>query len=386
MSLIKIKDDNGNFIEIPTSQAILGGDVLPIGTMVPYGNTEAPANWLVCDGSEISRVDFADLFAVIGTSYGEGDGILTFNLPDKRGKISVGLDSSDSDFNTIGKTGGEKEHTLTETEMPSHNHTTGIQGDTSYNPGTDLGTSGNSAGTLFDQSLGLSTTNSGGDQPHNNLQPYQVDNWIIKAFHSGVVTATTENSLSSNSTLNVPTVAAVNNGLDQKVGTIGGFLCDQTGVINLYSDAEYNVFGNSVNYTHFFTKEGPLKYKNCNTGTYYDIKDSNSTKFVDLLHSSSSTSTTGTEIIASTTENVYNYDLIYVEIGAIGDPNGENCAFVWHPDAISRRIASWDAISSHSVYGYLYAGSDGMSVRYLLREMTSYTDTWAFTKVYGIKF
>lgn len=384
MSLIKIKDDNGNFIEIPTSQAILGGDVLPIGTMVPYGNTEAPANWLVCDGSEISRVDFADLFAVIGTSYGEGDGILTFNLPDKRGKISVGLDSSDSDFNTVGKTGGEKEHTLTIAEMPSHNHA------------QRLGDNGTITGSgSYDWSMSDTARNydgsdlaqsTGGNQPHNNLQPYQVDNWIIKAFHSGVVTATTENSLSSNSTLNVPTVAAVNNGLDQKVGTIGGFLCDQAGVINLYSDAEYNVFGNSVNYTHFFTKEGPLKYKNCNTGTYYDIKDSNSTKFVNLLYSSSSTSTTNAEIIASTTENVYNYDLIYVEIGTTGNPESENCAFVWHPTSTSRRIASWDALSTYSVYGYLYAGSDGMSVRYLLREMTSYTDAWTFTKVYGIKF
>ena len=59
------------------------GDTLPIGSMLPYGNVNPPAGWLVCDGSAVSRTTYADLFSVIGTNYGEGDGTTTFNLDRK---------------------------------------------------------------------------------------------------------------------------------------------------------------------------------------------------------------------------------------------------------------------------------------------------------------
>ena len=58
-------------------------DTLPIGTQVAYGGITPPSGWLICDGSAISRTTYADLFAVIGTSYGAGDGSTTFNLPNK---------------------------------------------------------------------------------------------------------------------------------------------------------------------------------------------------------------------------------------------------------------------------------------------------------------
>ena len=56
-------------------------DTLPIGTQVAYGGTVPPTGWLICDGSAVSRTTYAELFKVIGTSYGEGDGSTTFNLP-----------------------------------------------------------------------------------------------------------------------------------------------------------------------------------------------------------------------------------------------------------------------------------------------------------------
>ena len=54
----------------------------PIGAIVPYGGDTAPTGYLLCDGSAVSRTTYADLFAVIGTKYGSGDGSTTFNLPD----------------------------------------------------------------------------------------------------------------------------------------------------------------------------------------------------------------------------------------------------------------------------------------------------------------
>lgn len=161
----------------------IGGESLPIGSMIPYGSQEnIPSNWKICDGSAISRETYAELFDVIGTSYGAGDGSTTFNLPDKRGRVSVGLDTNQTEFDTIGKRDGEKAHQLTVNEMPSHDHRlTPLvdirQGDgqTNANSGS-LGT--HLGGYVSKPNTAVSLT--GGDQPHNNLQPYEIDVWIIK--------------------------------------------------------------------------------------------------------------------------------------------------------------------------------------------------------------
>ena len=60
------------------------GDTLPIGSQIPFGSLTIPDNWLLCDGRAISRVDYSELFAAIGTSYGAGNGTNTFNLPNKK--------------------------------------------------------------------------------------------------------------------------------------------------------------------------------------------------------------------------------------------------------------------------------------------------------------
>lgn len=81
------------------------------------------------------------------------------------GKTLVGLDASDSDFNLIGKTGGEKTHTLTIDEMPSHSHKLAWQ----YS-----GTSGTTSAVLAYDGNEYAVSSRGGDQAHNNLQPYEV--------------------------------------------------------------------------------------------------------------------------------------------------------------------------------------------------------------------
>lgn len=95
---------------------------VPSGVVTAFAGTAAPDGWLLCDGSAVSRTTYSALFAAIGTAYGPGDGANTFNLPNLRGRVPVGLDAGQSDFSNVGKTGGAKTHTLSHAEMPSHTH------------------------------------------------------------------------------------------------------------------------------------------------------------------------------------------------------------------------------------------------------------------------
>lgn len=162
---------------------IAGGDTIPIGTIVPFTGTTAPTNWLICDGSEISRTTYEDLFTKIGTSFGEGNGTDTFNLPDLRGRIPIGAGSSDNDTHNfaLGSTGGEYEHTLTLAEMPSHKHNL-IWYDAGSGGGAKL-----PYGLASTKETGGDTSvikSAGGDSPHNNIQPYSTVNYIIKYSNS----------------------------------------------------------------------------------------------------------------------------------------------------------------------------------------------------------
>jgi microcystin-dependent protein len=150
----------------------------PIGAVSIFAGTVAPEGWLLCDGSEISRSTYSNLFNVIGTAYGAGDGSTTFNLPDMRHAVPVGIDSRDSDFNSVGKTGGEKTHTLIVDEIPSHNHSFAsvING---TNPSDSSPLRVQSDRYQWGGTSSTITTNTGNNQPHNNMQPYVVMNYII---------------------------------------------------------------------------------------------------------------------------------------------------------------------------------------------------------------
>jgi microcystin-dependent protein len=111
--------------------------LLPAGIgPLPWLGATAPAGWLLCDGSAVSRTTYAALFAEIGTTCGPGDGSTTFNLPDMRGRVPVGKNTGT--FLTLGQQGGEEAHALTSGEMPPHTHTgtTGTETASHYHSGT----------------------------------------------------------------------------------------------------------------------------------------------------------------------------------------------------------------------------------------------------------
>lgn len=167
------------------------------GMVMPYAGTAAPSGWLLANGQAVSRTTYADLFAVVGTTYGGGNGSTTFNVPNLQGRIPVGKDTGT--FGTLGATGGAETHTLTSAEIPGHTHT--FSGTTSNNGAhthdTGLGIvvqSGSGAGVRQTSGTGTSTSSngdhnhtysgttssSGGNGSHNNIQPYQVLNYCIK--------------------------------------------------------------------------------------------------------------------------------------------------------------------------------------------------------------
>lgn len=167
---------------------VKGGDT-PAGAGMEWFGATAPAGWLLQDGTVYLRSDYPDLYAAIGTTYNTGgETAQQFRVPNKKGRVGVGLDASQTEFSTRGKTGGAKTHTLGYTEVPVQKgvRMTWGQGNISFsgNPqAAATAPSGNGLGTWQnDPRYDADSANnmSQGGQPHNNLQPYLVHNFIIK--------------------------------------------------------------------------------------------------------------------------------------------------------------------------------------------------------------
>ena len=154
-------------------------DTLPIGTLQPFLGATAPQGYLFCEGQLLDKSKYPELYNICGNLFGESS-TTQFYLPDLRGRVIAGYDENDTSFNTIGKLLGEKSHTLTVNEMPSHNHK--IYGAlTGENKGAT--NSGNDWGVDTTRDWNKDAlTNTGGGQAHNNIQPTLVLKWIVKAY------------------------------------------------------------------------------------------------------------------------------------------------------------------------------------------------------------
>ena len=179
-------------------------DLSPVGAITMYGAAAAPSNWLLCDGAAVSRTTYADLFTAIGTTYGSGDGSLTFNVPDLQSKFPIGYDGGSS--YALAATGGATTDTptlsgtnagttLTAAQIPAHQHGTPLTGwpTGSWTGGTGASNSSIDASgfSLATGSVALTLDNTGGGSSHTHtwsgtssavdiLPPYLVVNYIIK--------------------------------------------------------------------------------------------------------------------------------------------------------------------------------------------------------------
>jgi microcystin-dependent protein len=145
------------------------------GTILMYAGSLAPPGWLLCNGAEVSRTTYANLFAVIGTTFGAGDGSTTFILPDLRGRSPIGMGQGTGLSNRVlGADGGAEKHKLTISEMPAHSH--------SYKRPYVTENEGQEEFDAWNKAMGTySTGNTGGNQSHNNMHPFLVVNYIIKS-------------------------------------------------------------------------------------------------------------------------------------------------------------------------------------------------------------
>lgn len=195
-----------------------GGDTVPIGSIVAFASDTIPNGWLLCDGSVVSRTTYSELFNAIGLNYVE-DGVEwldeeRFPLPNVKGKTVVGKDSTDTDFNTLGKTAGEKTHTLTKSELPKID----IQTKFASSSG------GDGSGLVYGTSTGSSPNNlvynvNYGSQAHNNLQPYLAENFIIKAKNTVVVKGDVIQETDTASENNTYSAKAIDNKLKTNIVT-----------------------------------------------------------------------------------------------------------------------------------------------------------------------
>jgi microcystin-dependent protein len=183
--------------QIPSGQnsssiAVLGpigvpSALIPSGCIMQYAGSSAPSGWLVCDGSAVSRTTCANLFAVIGTTYGNGNGTTTFNLPNFSGAVALGVGSNTehgSTSHTLGQTGGEETHILSTSELAAHTHTiTHTHSDINTVPSSAALGSAVAAGSTPSTTGASSAANSGSQGSsvgHNTLPPYLCVNFIVK--------------------------------------------------------------------------------------------------------------------------------------------------------------------------------------------------------------
>lgn len=140
----------------------------------------APKGWAMCNGQFLPINQNQPLFALLGTTFG-GDGRVNFALPDSRARTPIHVGSG----HTLGERGGEQAHTLTIGELPLHVHTMNastLDANTNLPAGAMLATAPliyNAPGGTLTTLDPATTTNTGGSQPHSNMQPFLTLNFCI---------------------------------------------------------------------------------------------------------------------------------------------------------------------------------------------------------------
>ena len=154
-----------------------------IGEIRMFGGNFAPQGWAFCQGQLLAIADNDALFALLGTTYG-GDGQTTFALPDLRGRIPI----HQGNGYLLAEQGGTETETLTAQQIPFHNHSAVALSDHANTKSPKNALPARADEPTYAQPGDLVAMNPqavsavGGNQPHENLQPYLCVNFIISLF------------------------------------------------------------------------------------------------------------------------------------------------------------------------------------------------------------
>lgn len=156
-------------------------DVLP-GSLVAFAGSALPPGYLACNGSAVSRTTYAVLFGAIGTTWGVGDGMTTFGLPDLRDRTAIGtspggLGTDRPTTRALADVGGEENHTLTNDELPPHAHPVAW-----YPVEVEAGVMDTQVNSVQDWSTPYTSPSGpdGNEFSHNTMQPFATVQWLIK--------------------------------------------------------------------------------------------------------------------------------------------------------------------------------------------------------------
>jgi microcystin-dependent protein len=157
-----------------------------VGEIRMFAGNFAPAGWNFCDGTLVPISQNETLFNLIGTTYG-GDGQSTFALPDLRGRLPLHMGNLTGTNFSLASTGGVETVTLTTQTIPAHGHPFVAAGATGNAASPQGAYAANSTIVLpYLVATGASpmtaVTNTGGSNPHNNLQPFLCISFIISLF------------------------------------------------------------------------------------------------------------------------------------------------------------------------------------------------------------
>jgi microcystin-dependent protein len=149
--------------------------------LFPYNSV--PRGWMLCEGQILVIAQNQAVFSLLGTTYG-GNGQTTFALPDLRGRVPINFGVTLASTFPLGQAQGEASHTLTINEMPAHSHLAHGSSDpsTSISPQNNVwGIQNNLYGPADALALmnGEAISNTGGNVPHSNMQPYLALNFCI---------------------------------------------------------------------------------------------------------------------------------------------------------------------------------------------------------------